>query len=153
MNIKFIILAIACLISFDSLYCQNKELNKRQLDALNPTKQAFYLRMTFLLDKEPSSYDSSFVKFVQADSLVSSLRNDNAEKIDQEFYETISNSTHKELGTTKEDITKLSEGAKSETKIGEKSYQLTDGERTYYTFLFLVLIKIDHKLKDLTTGQ
>ena len=139
-------------ICLNTVYCQDEQ-NNLQINIINQTKDAFISRKTFLINKNPFNYDDSFKKFIIADSLVSNFKMDNSDKIDQNFYDIISKSINKELNTSKEDITKLTKGTKTFTKTDDGNYEFTDGERTYYTFLVIVLYKIEDKIKELTSNK
>lgn len=128
-------------------YSQEEDLKTIQINVLKQIRDAFILRKTFILNKNPYFFDDSYDKLKLCDSLNTTLLKNYSEKIDLDFFTITSKAINKELNTTKEDITKLSKGSKSETSTDDGKYWLTDGERTYFTFLLILEMKIDDKIK------
>lgn len=148
MKIKIFIFLLFLL--YGSSSAQNEYLTEIQIESLNKIKSALNSRKAFVLTKQPAIYYLSVKKLNSCDSLIIELKNYYPEKIDIIFYDLLSESIDKELKMSKEDITKISKGKKSQVKIDGRNYRLTQDEQIYLTFLIVLEMKIDDKLKMFT---
>jgi hypothetical protein len=131
----------------NNLEAQNDTLSNSPKNCLIQTKEAFTSRIYYFLYKNDSLFDVSCNKFVKCDSLIRSLNKSKLNKSDNDLFKLLSESIIKETSNSKEDIVELSVGSKAATKTDYGEFQMTSKERTYFTFLYLVIYKINSALK------
>ena len=141
---KNIIVIILLLLLSNNLFSQSNINDSLKYSALNTAKSAFSSRMNYLINKKHSLFLESQNQFKIADSLLLNIINVYPDDINSESYNLIHKGTNKELNKTENDITKLHNGKTSDMKIENKIVKFTEEESKYYTYLLLMLMRIDN---------
>ena len=140
---KLLLILIVILV----FVCDLKSQDNNTIHCLEQTKEAFNSRINYFLNKNDSLFDDSYNKLIKSDSLIKNLNTKDLSKTYKELFKMLSTSITKEISFTKADINELSIGSKAATKTDFGEFQMTEKERTYFTFLILVIYKINNGLK------
>ncbi len=144
---KFLLILTVILSLFYDLKAQDNNINTSSINCLKQTKEAFNARIHYFLYKNDSLFEDSYNKLIKSDSVIKNLNIEDLSKSNKELFELLSSCITKEISFTKNDIDKLSVGYKAATKTDYGEFQMTEKGMTYFTFLTLIIYKINNGLK------